>query len=78
MNLEQIFLTSLLYKKHYYTLACTGMNVHEKEFPSRELANEYMYRLLSKKGLSIKEKWKDNHDITYICNNNVRFYIQRV
>ena len=75
MNLDEVFLT---YNKHYYTFACTGMKVSSREFSSRELAKEHMYNLCKKKGLIIKEKWKDNHDVTYICNDGVRFYIQRV
>ena len=77
MNLEELFLAQA-YSKHYYTLACTGMKMSCKEFTSRESAKDYMYMLLEKKGLHIIEKWKDHHDVTYICNNNVRFYIQRV
>ena len=77
MNLEELFLAQA-YSKHYYTLACTGMKMHCKEFSSRESAKEYLYNLCEKKGLIIQEKWKDNHDVTYICNNGVRFYIQRV
>ena len=64
--------------KHYYTFACTGTKIASKEFPSRESANEYMYKQCYKNGLQIKEVWKDNHDVTFICNNGVRFYIQRV
>lgn len=77
MNLEELFLTPA-YTTHYYTLACTGMKMHDKEFSTREQANAYMYKLLRKKGLYIKDTWKDNHDVTYVCNNNVKFYIQRV
>ena len=65
------------FNEHYYTCTCTGMKISEKEFPSRQQANEYMYKQCKKHGLRIKEVWRDNHDITYICNDNVRFYVQR-
>lgn len=77
MNLEELFLTQA-YIKHYYTLACSGMNMHCKEFSSREQAKEYMYRITDKLGLTLQDKWKDNHDVTYVYNNGIKFYIQRV
>jgi len=77
MGLDEIFLTQA-FAKHYYTLACSGMKMHCKEFSSREQAKEYMYKLIDKHGLTLKDKWKDNHDVTYVCDNNVKFYIQRV
>ncbi len=77
MNLEELFLTQA-YTKHYYTLACTGLKVKDKEFTSREQAKEYMYRITDKLGLKLRDKWKDNHDVTYVYENGIKFYIQRV
>ena len=77
MNLEQfIFFTQ---NKHYYTFACTGLKgVASRDFSSRQSANEYMYKQCEKHGLKVKDVWKDHHDVTFVCNNNVKFYIQRV
>ena len=77
MNLEELFLAQA-YTKHYYTFACSGMKMSCKEFTSREQAKEYMYRIIDKLGLTLLDKWKDNHDVTYVCNNGIKFYIQRV
>ena len=62
---------------HYYTFAATGIKVRERTFVSRELANNHMYKVMDKYGLHIEKVWNDNHDKTYLCNNGVRFYIQR-
>ena len=70
------FFTQL--QKHYYTFACTGLKLHERNFTSRQCANEYMYNQCAKHGLKVEEVWKDNHDVTFVCNNGVKFYIQRV
>jgi len=78
MNFQELFLTQFN-DNHYYTFACTGLkHVHEQEFNTRDQANEYMYKMCKKYGLIIEKTYDDNHDKTYICNNNVRFYIQRV
>lgn len=69
---------SLLVNKHSYSFAVTGLKEKSKVFSTRDLANEYMYRMCRKYGLNIVKKYEDNHDITYICDNGVRFYIQRV
>ena len=76
LDLDYIFTPN--YKEHYYTFACTGMKIQEKEFTTRDSANKFMYKLCDKYGLHIKEVWKDNHDVTFVCDNNVKFYIQRV
>lgn len=63
---------------HVYSLASTGLmpNVSET-FSSRQAANERMYSICSRRGLRISEVYDDNHDKTYICDNGVRFYVQR-
>jgi len=73
----QLFFTQT-YSKHIYTFACTGLKVGEREFSTRQLAKEYMYKQCKKNGLFIQEVWTDGHDVTYVCNNNVKFYIHRV
>lgn len=65
------------FQKPHYTLAATGMKMHAKVFYSREDANTYMYNIIRKKGLAVRKVWHDHHDVTYICNNDVRFYVQR-
>jgi hypothetical protein len=66
-----------LFGKHFYTFACEGLKVKERDFTSRESANKYMYKLLSKYGLKVVKVYNDKHHKTYICNNDVKFYIQR-
>ena len=65
---------------HYYSLEVVGNNgkVHFDEiYPSREAAEKDMYRFINKNKTKIVETYEDNHDKTYICDNNVSFYIQR-
>ena len=64
--------------KHIYTLAATGIKFKAKEFSSRQLAESAMYKFLGKHGLQVHEVWDDKHFKTYICQNNVRFYINRM
>lgn len=63
---------------HSYSFAVTGLKVRAKNFPSRNAANEQMYKVMSKYGLVLLETYNDNHDKTYVCNNGVKFYIHRV
>lgn len=63
---------------HYYTLATIGLKKEiMKTFPTRQEANAYMFKLIEKYSLHIEKTYNDNHDKTYCCNNNVKFYIQR-
>lgn len=64
---------------HSYSLATSGLGKKNvsRNFSSRSAANEYMYKLCAKHGLTIIETWDDNHDKTYVCSNGVKFYIQR-
>jgi len=63
---------------HYYTFSCTGLKgVKERTFASRDSANKYMYGLLAKYGLKVVKVYDDKHYKTYICNNDITFYIQR-
>lgn len=63
---------------HRYSFAASGIKVREKEFLTREAANKQMYKVMKKYGLRILNTYDDKHDKTYICDNNIRFYIQRV
>jgi hypothetical protein len=63
--------------KRYYTFACDGIKVQEKDFGSRQEANKYMYRVMAKYGLKLVEVYNDKHHKTYVCNNNIKFFIQR-
>ena len=63
---------------HSYSFAVIGLGKQRhRTFPSREMANEHMHKLIAKHKLVIEEVWNDNHDKTYICNKGVTFYIQR-
>lgn len=64
--------------EHYYTLAATGLKMKSYTFSSRENATNKMYEIMGKKDLHVVETWDDKHYKTYICNNGVRFYINRV
>ena len=67
------------YFTHQYTLASTGLGRNvDKVYFSRDAATQKMYKLCKKHNLQIQEVYDDNHDKTYICNNGVRFYIQRM
>lgn len=64
--------------RHYYTLAAVGVKFRSKQFSTRDQAKQYMYNYLSKKGVNIRKVWCDHHDVTYICDGGVNFFIQRV
>lgn len=66
------------YSEHSYSLAATGIKLKEMTFNSRQEANSKMYNLCEKYGLKIVKTYDDKHDKTYICDNGVRFYIQRI
>jgi hypothetical protein len=63
---------------HNYSFAVIGLSKkYNKSFSTRSAANEYMYKLCHKFGLTIEETYNDNHDKTYLCTKGVTFYIQR-
>lgn len=64
--------------EHHYSFAVSGLKIKSKTFSSRQSANEYMYKLLSKYKLHIRKVYDDKHYKTYICDNDVRFYIHRM
>jgi hypothetical protein len=66
------------YGGHSYSFVATGLKTNERVFASRQAANDHMYELCDKLGLHICDVYDDKHDKTYICDNGVRFYIQRM
>ena len=63
---------------HNYSLAVTGLKVKSKVFSTREDANQMMYKIMAEYHLTLQKVFDDNHDKTYVCDNGVRFYIQRI
>lgn len=66
------------YGEHRYTLASTGLRIKDEEFTSRQQAEHEMHKIMKKHNLHIEEVYDDKHFKTYLCNNNVRFYINRI
>ena len=66
------------FSNHRYSLAATGIHFRDREFGSRQIAEREMYEFINKKGLHIVEVWDDHHYKTYLCNNGIRFYINRI
>lgn len=64
--------------KHVYTLAATGIKFKSKEYASRQNAEHDMFKFMNRNGLRILEVYDDKHYKTYICQDNVRFYINRM
>ena len=64
--------------EHLYTLAATGLKIRSGLYTSRESANRDMYEIISKNHLHIVKQYNDKHFRTYICDNGVRFYVNRV
>ena len=63
---------------HNYSLAVTGLKVKSKVFSTREDANQMMYNIMAEYHLTLQKVFDDNHYKTYVCDNGVRFYIQRI
>ena len=49
----------------------------DKIYCSRQEANEEMYKIIKKYNLRVLKVYEDNHDKTYVCDNDVVFYIHR-
>jgi len=64
--------------KHWYSLAATGVKFRDKQFTSRQVAEEAMYKFINKNGLKVEKIYDDKHFKTYICENGIRFYINRI
>ena len=63
---------------HWYTLAATGIKFKDKEFSSRQSAEDAMYKFIDKNHLKVNKIYDDKHYKTYICNDGIRFYINRI
>lgn len=63
---------------HLYTLAATGIKLRAREFNHRRDAENAMYKVIGKKNLRIIERYDDKHFKTYVCENGIKFYINRV
>ena len=50
----------------------------DRQFSSRQAAKNYMYDYIDRKGFQVREKWHDGHYVTYVCDNGVKFFINRV
>ena len=66
------------YFSNTYVLNATGIKMREKRFGSREAANQAMYQYMAKHHITLKEIYDDKHNKTYVCDNGIRFYIQRL
>ena len=63
---------------HTYTMSFErNGRIKSKTFRSRSDANNAMYRLIGKHKLSIEKIYDDHHYKTYICNDGIKFYINR-
>ena len=66
--------------RHFYSLTVVGAGKtkeSENLYFSRQDAEKNMFKLLRKFNINIVKEYEDKHDRTYVCNNNVCFYIQR-
>lgn len=64
--------------RHQYTLAATGFKMRPYTFFSRREAREKMYSIIDKNHFHVIQKYDDKHSKTYICENDIRFYINRI
>ena len=65
--------------EHMYTLGVTGMKVKcDTYYATRQAATSKMYEIIGKKHLHIKEIYDDKHFKTYVCEEGVTFYINRM
>ena len=68
----------LYWGKHTSTLAATGIKFKGREYSSRQLAEHDMYNYINKHGYIIQEVYDDKHYKTYVCQNGIKFYINRM
>ena len=68
----------LSWGKHIYTLAATGIKFKSSEYTSRKNAEIEMYKFMNKNGLRILEVYDDKHYKTYVCQDGIKFYINRM
>jgi len=73
-----MFMDEFEFTKHQYTFASNDDSIKFRVFWSRQDATKHMYKICHKKGLNIDHILDDKHYKTYVCDNGVRFYINRV
>lgn len=66
------------FNEHLYTLAATGLKKVDYVFGTRQAAVKKMYEIIAQKHLAIKEIYDDHHFKTYVCEDGIKFYINRV
>lgn len=72
-------INNYIFTGHQYTVGSTGLKKNcDKTFLSRQTANNYMYRLCKKYDLDIIEVYDDKHSKTYVCNNGIKFFVNRI
>ena len=65
--------------KYYQLFMSSSFDNINKNFSSREAANKYMEKILYDRRYQVDRiVQKDKHEYEYICENGVRFYINRV
>ena len=63
---------------HRYSVAGINCNIKDCQFSSRQAAKNYMYEYIDRKGIRVREKWHDGHCVTYVCDNGIKFFINRI
>ena len=65
--------------KYYQLFMSSSFDNINKNFSSREEANKYMEKILYDRRYQVDRiVCKDKHEYEYICENGVRFHINRV
>jgi len=63
---------------HVYSLCFNGLKKsYSREYSTRKEANEMMYKLIKKYNLKVERVYEDHHDLTYICKDGSKFFIDR-
>lgn len=68
---------NLFFGNSTYVLTSTGIKFKDREFFSKQQAEEYLFKFLGKKDLYIEEIYDDVDCKTYKCPYNIRFYISK-
>ena len=74
-------MSNLLFGGHTYTFAVLGLpksKKYEHTFSTRDEAKALMYKIMGKYNLNMVDVWDDKHCKTYICDQGVRFFINRI
>lgn len=62
---------------HLYSVTAYGVKFRNATFGSRNEAKIYLGEYLDRKDIQVKEKWRDGHCTTYVCDNGIKFFISR-